>query len=148
MKPVVVSALVAAGVTGTVLALFPRGLADNSGQPGDTPSPLPASDPAPARLTLSVNDALPEDVWIDGSRGPGDDHRILTSTANSVCFITKIDVRGITSADDGYSCTMEIDEFTGFWDLVVTVDEGSQANVRCNARCLSWDQGDNNAPND
>jgi hypothetical protein len=139
MKHIVVSALVAAGVTGAGLALFPRGLGENSGQPEQAPSPAPTSSPAPAGLTLSVNDALPEDVWLDGSRGSGDDHRILTSAENSVCFITKIDVRGIASADDGYSCSMEIDEFTGFWDLVVSVDEGSQANVRCNARCLSWE---------
>ena len=90
-------------------------------------------------LTLTVTDALSEDVWIDGSRGPGDDHRILTSTENSVCFITKIDVRGIASPDDSYACSMETDDFLGVWDLVVTVEEGSQANVRCNARCLSWE---------
>jgi hypothetical protein len=139
MKHIVVSALVAAGVAGAVLVLFPRGLADN-GEPSSVPGspPMPSEDASPP-LALSVTDALTEDVWIDGSRGPGDDHRILTSVENSVCFITKIDVRGISSPDDAYACSMEVDDFTGFWDLVVTVEEGSQASVRCNARCLSWE---------
>ncbi len=139
MKHVVVSALVAAGVTGAVLVLFPGGLEDNSPVPVPDAPPPPAADPAPAGLRLTVNEALPEDVWLDGSRGGGDDHRILTNAENSICFITKIDVRGIASADDSYSCSMEIDDFTGFWDLVVSVEEGSQANVRCNARCLTWE---------
>ena len=139
MKHVVVSALVAAGVTGGVLALFPRGLEDNSLVSAPDATPPPAPDPAPAGLTLTVNDALPEDVWLDGSRQSGDDHRILTNSESSICFITKIDIRGVGSPDDGYSCSMEIDDFTGFWDLVVSVEEGSQANVRCNARCLTWE---------
>lgn len=138
MKHIAVSAIVAAIISGIVLVLLPPRLGDNS---MDTPDPAPTvvTEQIPAELNLQVGDALPEDVWLDGSRGAGDDHRILTNAENSVCFITKIDVRGIASPNDGYSCTMEIDEFTGFWDLIVAVEEGSQANVRCNARCLTWE---------
>ncbi|MGD8324930.1 MAG: hypothetical protein PVF50_11250 [Gammaproteobacteria bacterium] len=133
MRHVVVSALVAAVVTGIVLALFPSGSADDSMDV----TTIPAAPPAGLRLTVS--DALPEDVWLDGARQAGDDHRILTSADNSICFITRIDVRGIAAPDDAFACSMEIDDFTGFWDLVVSVEEGSQANVRCNARCLTWE---------
>jgi hypothetical protein len=145
MKHIVVSALVAAVVSGLILVLFPQNLADNSPESTADSAPTaaavqaPTAESAPARLSLTVNDALPEDVWLDGSRQSGDDHRILTSSENSVCFITKIDVRGITSPEDTFTCSMEIDDFTGFWDLVVSVEEGSQANVRCNARCLTWE---------
>jgi len=138
MKHIAVSALVAAIVSGIVLFLIPPRLGENSITTMDQ-APTAAPERTPAALNLRVNDALPEDVWLDGSRGPGDDHRILTSSENSVCFITKIDVRGIASPEDGYSCSMEIDDFTGFWDLVVAIEEGSQANVRCNARCLTWE---------
>ena len=34
---------------------------------------------------------------------------------------------------------IEIDDFTGFWQLIATVDEGSRSEVRCNARCLTWE---------
>lgn len=140
MKHIVVSALVAAGVTGAVLVLVPGGLGDNTPQEAPTPAPAAAAPAAqPAAPTLSVTDALPEDVWLDGSRQSGDDHRILSSAETSICFITKIDVRGVDSGDDAYSCAIEVDEFTGFWDLIVSVDEGSQASVRCNARCLTWE---------
>ena len=138
MKHIVVSALVAAIISGIVIALFPRGTGDGSLQQNTAlPAPPPAS--STAAPALRVTDALPEDVWLDGSRQAGDDHRILTNAESSVCFITKVDVRGVTSGDDAYSCSMEVDEFTGFWDLVVSVPEGSQASVRCNARCLTWE---------
>ena len=58
----------------------------------------------------------------------------------SVGDITKIELSGIADADDSSSCTMQIDDFTGFWDLVATVEEGSDAHIRCNARCLVWEQ--------
>ncbi|MGD2167210.1 MAG: hypothetical protein PVF63_03825, partial [Gammaproteobacteria bacterium] len=62
MRHVVVSALVAAVVTGIVLALFPSGSADDSMDV----TTIPAAPPAGLRLTVS--DALPEDVWLDGAR--------------------------------------------------------------------------------
>jgi hypothetical protein len=143
MKQIVVSALIAALVSGLLVLLISGRPADEP--PGEAVAPDPAAAGAattsgqPSPLQLSVTDALPEDVWVDGSRQPGDDHRILTSTENSVCFITKVQISGVGSADDTSACTMQVDEFTGFWDLVVSVPEGSQSAVRCNARCLTWE---------
>lgn len=143
MKQIVVSALVAALVSGVLVLLISGRTADDAPDeatgPGPEASGTAETSAQESPLRLSVTDALPEDVWVDGSRQPGDDHRILTSTENSVCFITKIEISGVGSADDTSACTMQVDEFTGFWDLVVSVPEGSQSAVRCNARCLTWE---------
>jgi hypothetical protein len=90
-------------------------------------------------LSLSFTDALVEDVWINGARQAGDDHRALTDADHSICFITKIEIKGVQGPEDANSCVMQIDDFTGFWDLVATVEEGGQSEVRCNARCLVWE---------
>lgn len=118
----------------------------------DGPGPLAAAT-APATVVateataavagrpgLRYTDALVEDVWVNGARTPGDDHRSLTDAENSICFITKIEISGIQSPEDTSSCEMQIDGFTGFWDLVATVQEGSQSEIRCNARCLIWEE--------
>ena len=147
IRHVAVSAVVSAVVAGLILMLFPgRSVDDGMISPPSAPEPVPAAGPdstAPAAPVsgpaLSVTDPLAEDVWVDGSRQPGDDHRILTSAENSVCFLTKIEISGIASPDDSSACTIQVDEFTGFWDLVVSVPEGSQSHVRCNARCLTWE---------
>jgi len=141
MRQVLVSALVAALVSGIlVLVISARSAGDSKSSDQNTTNAASASGTAPtATLELSITDALPEDVWLDGSRQPGDDHRILTSAENSMCFITKIQISGIGSPNDTSACTLQIDDFTGFWDLVVSVPEGSQSNVRCNARCLTWE---------
>jgi hypothetical protein len=125
MKQILVSAVVAAIVGIAVVYGF-----------GRTTRPEAATEPT-AGPTLHYTDALPEDVWIDGSRTAGDDHRALTDSANSICFITKIELSGIQSPDDTSSCALEIDEFTGYWDLVATVKEGGKSSIRCNARCLT-----------
>lgn len=127
MKQMLISAVIAAVVGIAVvsgLGLSKRHEA--AGQPRAAP-------------TLSYTDALPEDVWIDASRGAGEDHRALTDAANSICFITKIEISGIQSPDDTSSCAMQVDDFTGYWDLVATVKEGGKSSVRCNARCLTWE---------
>jgi hypothetical protein len=137
MRQIFVSALVAALVSGIAVLVIPARSASDSMDAA--PSGDHNTTTAASALELSITDALPEDVWIDGSRQPGDDHRILTSAESSVCFITKIQISGIGSPDDTSACTLQVDDFTGFWDLVVSVPEGSQSNVRCNARCLTWE---------
>jgi hypothetical protein len=141
MKQILVSAAVAALVSLGIVWGIGGGMSYMHHAPALVPvTSLPAASPTePGSLSLRFTDALVEDVWIDASRTAGDDHRTLTSTDTSICFITKIEISGIQSPQDTNSCAMEIDEFTGFWDLVATVEEGGQSAIRCNARCLIWE---------
>jgi len=82
---------------------------------------------------------LDEDSWIDGARGAGADHRALASAASSICFLTKIEIKGDAGPGHSTSCSVDIDDFTGSWEVTATVGEGSEAEVRCNARCLVWE---------
>jgi hypothetical protein len=88
---------------------------------------------------FSVTDALVEDTWVNAARTAGSDLRTLTDASNSVCYLTKIEISGVQGPDDKNSCAVEIDDFTGFWQLIATVDEGGRSEVRCNARCLTWE---------
>jgi hypothetical protein len=92
----------------------------------------------PARPVFSVTDALLEDTWVDASRTAGSDQRTLTDASTSMCYLTKVEISGVQGPDDTNSCAVEIDDFTGFWQLIATVEEGGRSEVRCNARCLSW----------
>jgi hypothetical protein len=134
MKQILISAAVAAIVSGAVVF----GLDRTRG--AEAPTAPATSVPAGARpLTLRYTDPLPEDVWINGSATAGTDHRSLTKAENSVCFLTKVELSGIGSPKDKSSCSLQVDSFTGFWDLAGTVEEGGQSSVRCNARCLIWE---------
>jgi len=141
MKTLAASAVVAALVS--ILAIYSYESTRNEGAAVEPSAVDPASDAAGDAVTQTVRlrytDALVEDVWIDASRTAGDDHRSLTDAASSICFITKIEISGIGSSADSSSCAVSIDDFTGYWDLVATVDEGGQAQIRCNARCLVWE---------
>lgn len=88
---------------------------------------------------FSVTDALVEDTWVNASRGAGSDLRTLTDASTSMCYLTKIEISGVQGPDDTNSCAIEVDDFTGFWQLIATVEEGGRSEVRCNARCLSWE---------
>jgi hypothetical protein len=144
MKQILLIVLVSAIVSGIVVQAYrlserpdpSRVLAEAAGvAPAATEAPtLAAAGPA-----LSYTDELVEDVWINAARTAGDDHRALTDAENSICFITKIEIKGIQGPGDANSCAMQIDEFTGFWDLVATVEEGGRSEIRCNARCLVWE---------
>jgi hypothetical protein len=134
MKQILVSVAVAAIVSGAVVF----GLDRTRG--ADAPNAPATSAPAAAKpLTLRYTDPLPEDVWIKASATAGTDHRSLTKADNSICYITKIELSGIASPKDDSSCSVQVDSFTGFWDLAATVEEGGQSSVRCNARCLIWE---------
>lgn len=141
MKQVLTTIIIAAVVSGFVVQAYRYfgGTDDVSEPPVATADATGAESPAASGLSLSYTDALVEDVWVDGARTPGDDHRSLTDADHSICFITKVELAGIQGPDDRSSCVMQIDEFTGFWDLVATVEEGGQAEIRCNARCLVWE---------
>jgi hypothetical protein len=139
MKQILISAAVAAIVSGAVVFGLDR--TRGAEAPTAPATSVPATSvPAGARPpTLRYTDPLPEDVWINGSATAGTDHRSLTSAENSVCFLTKVELSGIGSPKDKSSCSLQVDSFTGFWDLAATVEEGGQSSVRCNARCLIWE---------
>jgi hypothetical protein len=92
---------------------------------------------APLSLRYAVEPA--EDSWVAGARGAGADDRVLSSAANSICFLTKIEVKGFQAPEDSGTCRVTVDDFTGFWQVTADVPEGSKAEIRCNARCLVWE---------
>jgi hypothetical protein len=94
---------------------------------------------APISLRYTVEPA--EDSWVNGARAAGADDRVLSSAANSICFLTKIEVKGFQGPEDSGMCRIAVDDFTGFWQVTADVPEGSRAEIRCNARCLTWEEG-------
>ena len=144
MRQLAICTFVAAAVSVAVVVLEDvvedRAEASES-EVADTPGPAPeaASGPAASGGALSYTDALVEDTWVDAARQPGSDRRTLTRASTSVCFLTKIEISGIQGPEDASSCAIEIDDFTGFWQLIATADEGGRSEIRCNARCLNWD---------
>lgn len=135
MRQILISALVAAAVSIAVLLLDEAFERDD-----DVEVAGAARAPAVAGPALSYTDALTEDTWVNAARTAGSDRRVLTDSANSICYLTKIEIKGVQSPEDSNACGLEIDDFTGFWVLVATVEEGGRSEVRCNARCLVWDQ--------
>jgi hypothetical protein len=143
MKQILISALVAAAVSGIVVQVYETFDDEQDDSAAPAMATAGEADTATAKAavpSLSYTDALIEDVWINGSRQTGDDHRSLTDADHSICYITKVEISGIRGPDDTSSCVMQIDDFTGFWDLVATVEEGGQSSIRCNARCLTWEE--------
>lgn len=96
-----------------------------------------AAAPAAAVPVLRYTDALVEDGWV--ARAPGTDEKPLERASNSICYLTKVEIKGIRAPEDASSCAIGIDEFTGFWQVTAAVGEGGQSEVRCNARCLVWE---------
>jgi hypothetical protein len=91
----------------------------------------------PLSLRYSVEPT--EDSWVNGSRGAGTDDRALSNASNSICFLTKIEIKGFQGPEDSGTCRIAVDDFTGFWQVTADVPEGSRSEVRCNARCLVWE---------
>jgi hypothetical protein len=134
MKQVLISALVAAAVCVGAFVIEDRF------DDGDDASATGADDAAgraPLSLRYTVEPA--EDSWVDGARAAGADDRVLSSAENSICFLTKIEVKGFQGPEDSGTCRIAVDDFTGFWQVTADVPEGSRAEIRCNARCLTWD---------
>ena len=102
------------------------------------------SDSSPA--TFRITEELEQDAWLggvarDGSPrpGPADDDKPLEDSANSICFLTKVEVTAVDGQEDTVSCGITIDDFTGWWQVNAIQGDGSHASVRCNARCLVWE---------
>lgn len=106
----------------------------------DPEQPEASSAPAAAGAPrFRVTDELIEDGWVDASRTAGADQKPLEHSSNSVCFLTKIEIKGVQGPEDANSCVIGIDEFTGYWQVTAEVAEGGHSAVRCNARCLVWE---------
>jgi hypothetical protein len=141
MKQLLICALVAALVSVAVLWLDEASEGfDDDAVTGTGPAPdSPDAAGAAAAPALRYTDALIEDTWVNAERQGGSDERTLTSASSSVCFLTRIEISGSPGPDDTNSCAIEIDDFTGFWQVIATAAEGGRSEVRCNARCLTWE---------
>jgi len=139
MKQILVSALVAALVSGGAIVLFASDDAAEADARVAAPAAAAPSAGTTAPLSLSYTAELGEDAWVDAARTAGTDHKPLADAANSICFLTRIEIAGVQSPADTNSCSIGIDDFTGFWEVRATVEEGGRSSVRCNARCLVWE---------
>lgn len=139
MKQSVLSAVIAAIVS---LALY-FGFAEPLSRPVTAPPSAASESPSRTGDTglpvFNVTDALIEDTWVNAARGAGSDLRTLSDASHSICYLTRIEISGVEGPEDTNSCAIEVDEFTGFWQLIATVEEGGRSEVRCNARCLTWE---------
>jgi hypothetical protein len=134
VRQTLISALVAALVCVGLFAIEDR--FDDDDTPAATAEGT-AGSRAPISLRYTAEPA--EDSWVAGSRGAGADDRVLSSAANSICFLTKIEVKGVQGPEDSGTCRVAVDGFTGFWQVTADVPEGSKSEIRCNARCLVWE---------
>jgi hypothetical protein len=95
MKQLISSAVVAAIVSLIILQL------DDVFEDDDTPEPVESQTRAGAAVTaidslsLSYTDDLVEDTWVNAARTPGADRRTLSNASNSVCYVTKIEIKGV-----------------------------------------------------
>lgn len=141
MKQLSICALVAALVSVSIFLLEDVLEADddNISAASAAVSDVARGDATPPAFSLRYTDALVEDTWVNAARQAGSDKRTLTSASSSVCYLTKIEISGSQGPDDTSSCAIEIDDFTGFWQVIATADEGGRSEIRCNARCLTWE---------
>lgn len=137
MKQLSICAVVAAVVSVAILWIEDA-VERDAGEAATAAAPTGPSTDATADSPLRYSDALVEDAWVDAARQAGSDRRTLTSASTSICYLTKIEISGVQGPDDTSSCAIEVDDFTGFWQVIATADEGGRSEIRCNARCLSW----------
>ena len=81
-----------------------------------------------------------QDAWMAANRGAAVESKILSDPANSICFLTKVDFDHAvgTVESGGSACWIDRDEWTGWWQVNGEIKEGTAANIRCNAMCLTW----------
>jgi hypothetical protein len=142
MKQLLISAIVAAAVSIIVFEIVERLEDDDEATNIDALAAQLAGNKLmnekfhPTVLDYTMEPA--EDAWVNGARTTGTDFRSLSDASRSICYITKIEIKGVQGPEDSNSCRVSIDDFTGFWQLTAEVGEGGQSEVRCNARCLVW----------
>jgi len=124
MKQVLISAVVAAVVAVVVI---------QSGSFGG--GGVNQSEP----LVLSYTPEILNDAIVDGTRYTGVYSQLLVDAENSICYLTKVQFKAMQGPEDSNICSIEVDEFTGFWQVVSTIEEGGTSEARCNASCLVWE---------
>jgi hypothetical protein len=92
---------------------------------------------SPTLLSFSMDEV--QDSIVDGTRYTGSYSKLLVDAENSVCFLTKAQFKAMQSPEDSNICSIELDEFTGHWQVTATVEEGATSEARCNAGCLIWE---------
>jgi hypothetical protein len=148
MKTVLISAVVAVIASLATLHVHHRYEASEN-LPGDAVSSPTAPAVAavrPVSAALSYTPELVEDAWVNGARTAGIDHKPLADSANSICYLTTVVIKGERGPTDADTCRIEVDDFTGFWEVVAEVEEGGQSEIRCNARCLVWNDPSGTGP--
>ena len=87
-----------------------------------------------------------QDAWLQGANrdgsprpGPADDQKPLADASNSLCFLTKVEIEGMDGPEDVATCSIQVDEFTNWWQVHATQGDGTDASVSCNARCIVWE---------
>ncbi len=89
---------------------------------------------------LSVSMEPEAAAWIRLNTGiESSEQKILANAANSACFLTHVEISGIQGPQDKNSCSITLDDFTGFWQVNAATGEGTQSELYCNARCIVWE---------
>ncbi|MYF71266.1 MAG: hypothetical protein F4053_14310 [Proteobacteria bacterium] len=95
---------------------------------------------------LSIIEESEQDAWLRGANrdgsprpGPADDQKPLADASNSLCFLTKVEIEGMDGPEDVATCSIQVDEFTNWWQVHATQGDGTDASVACNARCIVWE---------
>jgi len=91
-------------------------------------------------VNLDVSPEPEAAAWIRLDAGTAQsEQKILAPAANSACFLTHVEVRGIQSPTDHNACTITLDDFTGYWQVNATTGEDTRSELFCNARCVIWE---------
>ena len=95
---------------------------------------------------LTIIEESEQDAWLRGANrdgsprpGPADDQKPLADASNSLCFLTKVEIEGMDGPEDVATCSIQVDEFTNWWQVHATQGDGTDASVSCNARCIVWE---------
>ena len=95
---------------------------------------------------LTIIEESEQDAWLRGANrdgsprpGPADDQKPLADASNSLCFLTKVEIEGMDGPEDVATCSIQVDEFTNWWQVHATQGDGTDASVACNARCIVWE---------
>jgi len=95
---------------------------------------------------LTVVGESEQDAWLRGTNrdgsprpGPANDQKPLVDASNSLCFLTKVEIEGMNGPEDVATCSIQVDEFTNWWQVHATQGEGTDASIACNARCIAWE---------
>ena len=143
MKPIIYSAIVA--IVASVLTTLIMSSSNQAGVTNSAPMSAPEINYEEIldridikQLSVSMEPAAA--AWIRLNTGmESSEQKILANAANSACFLTHVEINGIQSAQDKNSCSITLDDFTGYWQVNASIGEGTQSELYCNARCVVWE---------